>query len=249
MPKKSSMGNKMLKKGESKENLKDPVYLTFFAAFLFLSGTTLITLLAAISANREDEAYLKNALISETAVNIIASVTYYYFMVYLYADKLTLENVTSIRYLDWAFTTPLLIISFVLYTGYSSESVESLDFKPLIYIIGLNLAMLLFGYWGETKVFNFYTCLLLGFCCYSGLIYFLYDKYVKDEGDDTKTLFYVFAAIWGIYGISYLFPTRAKNISYNILDLISKAGFGVFIWLSMVTENPTQYVATREFSP
>ena len=52
----------MLKKGESKENLKDPVYLTFFAAFLFLSGTTLITLLAAISANKEDEAYLKKCI-------------------------------------------------------------------------------------------------------------------------------------------------------------------------------------------
>tara|TARA_R110001592_G_scaffold18816_14_gene77827 strand:+ start:26345 stop:27094 length:750 start_codon:yes stop_codon:yes gene_type:complete len=249
MPKKSSMGSKMLKKGESKENLKDPVYLTFFAAFLFLSGTTLITLLAAISANREDEAYLKNALISETAVNIIASVTYYYFMVYLYADKLTLENVTSIRYLDWAFTTPLLLISFVLYTGYSSKNVEGVDFQPLIYIIALNLGMLLFGYWGETKKYEFYTCLALGFACYAGLIYFLYDKYVKDEGDDTKTLFYIFAVIWGIYGISYLLPTREKNISYNILDLISKAGFGVFIWLSMVTENPNQYVAIRDFTP
>ena len=54
---------------ENKENLKDPVYLTFFAAFLFLSGTTLITLLAAISANANDQAYLKNAFISETAVN------------------------------------------------------------------------------------------------------------------------------------------------------------------------------------
>ena len=242
------MVGKMTKKGESKENLKDPVYLTFFAAFLFLSGTTLITLLAAISANKEEQAYLKNALISETAVNIIASVTYYYFMVYLYADKLTLENVTSIRYLDWAFTTPLLLISFVLYTGYSSEPVEGLNFQPLIYIIGLNLGMLLFGYWGETKKYGFYTCLALGFACYAGLMYFLYDKYVKDEGKDAKILYGIFAGIWGVYGISYLLPIRQKNISYNILDLISKAGFGVFIWLSMVMDSPTQNVATANAS-
>lgn len=235
--------SKMLKKGESKENLKDPVYLTFFAAFLFLSGTTLITLLAAISANKENEIYLKNALISETAVNIIASVTYYYFMIYLYADKLTLENVTSIRYLDWAFTTPLLLISFVLYTGYSSN--KELDFIPLIYIIILNLGMLLFGYWGETMKYEFYTCLVLGFICYALLMYFLYDKYVKDEDEEAKTLFGVFATIWAIYGVSYLLPVREKNISYNILDLVSKAGFGVFIWLSMITKSPQQYVATR----
>ena len=109
--------------------------------------------------------------------------------------------------------------------------------------------MLLFGYWGETRKYDFYACLLFGFCCYAALIYFLYDKYVKDEGEDSKTLFYVFAAIWGIYGISYLLPTREKNISYNILDLISKAGFGVFIWLSMVTSSPTQNVAVREVNP
>ena len=131
------------KKVVAKENLKRPCLSYFFCSFLFLSGSTLITLLAAISANGNKQSYLKNALISESAVNIIASVTYYYFMVYLYADKLTLENVTSIRYLDWVFTTPLLLISFVLYTAHSSGKEGSLDFTPLIYIIILNLGMLL----------------------------------------------------------------------------------------------------------
>lgn len=240
-----------MKKIESKENLKDPVYLTFFAAFLFLSGTTLITLLAAISANKEEEAYLKNALISETAVNIIASVTYYYFMIYLYADKLTLENVTSIRYLDWAFTTPLLLLSFILYSGYSRNTetdIESINFEPLIYIVLLNLGMLFFGYLGETGQFNFYLCFFLGFLCFAGLAYLLYDNYVKDDSKETEVLFGVFIAIWTLYGISYLFPLRSKNISYNILDLISKAGFGVFIWISMIIKNPKQNLAVKEVS-
>lgn len=237
-----------MKKIESKENLKDPVYLTFFAAFLFLSGTTLITLLSAISANKETESYLKNALISETAVNIIASVTYYYFMIYLYADKLTLENVTSIRYLDWAFTTPLLLLSFVLYSGYSKTSelnIYEINFEPLIYIILLNLGMLLSGYLGETRKYNFYVCFLIGFAFFAGLSYLLYDNYVKDDDEETKALFGVFISIWSFYGISYLLPLRPKNISYNILDLISKAGFGMFIWLSMVIKNPTQNIATK----
>ena len=122
---------------ENKENLKDPVYLTFYAAFLFLSGTTFITLLAALSAYEKDQVYLRQALVSETSVNIIASVTYYYFMVYLYADKLTLENVTPIRYLDWAFTTPLLIISFILFTGYSNTPGNKLDFTAISIALSL----------------------------------------------------------------------------------------------------------------
>lgn len=230
---------------ESKANLKDPVYLTFFATFLFLSGTTLITLLAALSANKKEQVYLKQALVSETAVNIIASVTYYYFMIYLYADKLTLENVTPIRYLDWAFTTPLLLISFVLFTSYESNPGETPDFVPLIYIIVLNLIMLFFGYLGEIGYLEYYSCLTAGFIAYALLIYFLWDKYVKDENEGSKILFYIFAILWGLYGLSYLLPLRSKNVAYNILDLISKAGFGVYIWLNMITSDPMQNIATK----
>ena len=236
------MKKSKLKVIETKENLKDPVYLTFFAAFLFLSGTTLITLLASLSANEENDVYLKQALVSETAVNIIASVTYYYFMIYLYADKLTLENVTPIRYLDWAFTTPLLLISFVLFTGYTSKPGDSINFEPLIYIIGLNLGMLLFGYLGETGKMGYWTALGLGFGCYAALMYFLWEKYVKDSDETSKNVYYVFVTIWGLYGLAYLLETRGKNIAYNILDLISKAGFGVLIWLTMLTDSPIQSV-------
>ena len=234
----------MLPTTENKENLQDPVYLTFYAAFLFLSGTTLITLLAALSAYGEDQVYLRQALVSETAVNIIASVTYYYFMVYLYADKLTLENVTPIRYLDWAFTTPLLIVSFVLFTGYSATPGQKIKFTPLIYIIGLNLGMLWFGYLGETGKMNFWLALLIGFAFYAVLMYYLWDEYVKDSSDSDKALYAVFVLIWGLYGVSYLLPLRSKNIAYNVLDLTSKAGFGVLIWLSMIIENPNQAVHT-----
>ena len=104
--------------------------------------------------------------------------------------------------------------------------------------------MLLFGFLGETGKYGFYQCFLLGFLCYAGLMYFLYDKYVKDENEGAKILYGIFLTIWGLYGVSYLLPLRQKNISYNILDLISKAGFGVFIWLSMVSDSPTQSVAT-----
>jgi len=234
---------KKSRKIETKESLKDPVYLTFFAAFLFLGGTTLITLLASFSANDFDENYLKQALISETAVNIVASFTYYYFIVYLYSNKLRLEDITSIRYLDWVLTTPLLLISFVLFISYSSDPGEGMIFTPLIYIIALDLGMLFFGYLGETGKFNFYLSWIIGFGYYAAMMYFLWEEYVKDSDEESRILFYVFASIWALYGLSYLLPLRPKNISYNILDLISKGGFGVYIWLNMITKNPTQSVA------
>ena len=170
-------------------------------------------------------------------------------MIYLYADKLTLGNVTPIRYLDWAFTTPLLLLSFVLVTRYTSSEGSSVDLEALIYIIILNIGMLYFGYVGEKGQMNFWYAFFLGFACYSGLIYLLWDEYVKNEDEGAKTVFYIFAVIWGLYGMAYLLPMREKNIAYNILDLISKAGFGVYIWLKLITESPQQYASFQQKTP
>ena len=188
---------------------------------------------------------LRQALVSETSVNIIASVTYYYFVSHLYSNKLALENLTPIRYLDWVFTTPLLLLSFVLITNYSSSEGETIDLEPLIYIIILNMGMLLFGFLGEKGIMNFWNAFFLGAGCYAGLMYLLYDKYVKNEDEGSKILYGVFVAIWGLYGVSYHLPIRKKNIAYNILDLVSKAGFGVYIWLKLITESPQQYASVR----
>ena len=37
-----------------------------------------------------------------------------------------------------------------------------------------------------------------------------------------------------MYGIVYFFDNNSKNISYNILDIISKVGFGLLIWYQVV---------------
>ena len=44
-------------------------------------------------------------------------------------------------------------------------------------------------------------------------------------------VFYMFAAIWTGYGFAYLLDEETKNIAYNGLDVISKAIFGVVLYL------------------
>jgi hypothetical protein len=46
-----------------------------------------------------------------------------------------------------------------------------------------------------------------------------------------KLIFFVFAIIWSFYGIAYYLDIENKNIMYNFLDVISKSGFGLFMWL------------------
>lgn len=234
-----------LKRGEIPD-LFNPVYFSFFLSFLALTGTTLITGLTVFSrgvqgnTSSEGNNYAQMALISETCVNVIAGATYYSFLKYLYEDRIKLENVTSVRYIDWFLTTPFLLISFALYCNWRYSS--QIDLIPLAYIIPLNLGMLVMGYLGETgrvsKGFGF----ILGFGFFAATMYYLYDKYVDVEGksgkerDNLEIIFWVFLSIWALYGMAYLLPVTSKNISYNILDVISKAGFGLFLWLAIIED-------------
>ena len=44
-------------------------------------------------------------------------------------------------------------------------------------------------------------------------------------------VFVIFSIIWTGYGVAYLLDEEEKNIAYNILDVTSKAIFGVVLWM------------------
>ena len=189
-------------------DLTNPMYISFFASFLALSGTTVITFLASFTTEAENNKYLRGSLISETCVNIIAGFTYTYFLKFLADKKLQLENVTTIRYIDWFLTTPLLLVSFAFYTAYSNDKRDGLDALPLIYIIVLNTLMLVAGFLGETGKIGLYQGFFLGFAFFAPLMYFVYDKYVKDsESDGNLIVLYNFCnclgSIWFCLFIRY----------------------------------------------
>lgn len=237
----SNLGN--ASKIINKVDLNSPVYLSFFLSMLALSGSTIFTVLGSLADYNKEQRYLKNALISETVVNVIAALTYLYFMQYLYENKIKLENITSIRYLDWVITTPLLLLSFALYSSYITNKnrkagtpFEDVKFSPLIYIIILNLFMLLFGFLGETKQINKHIGFGISVLFFIVLFYFIYEDYVKGKDDSLQPLFIVFTIVWFLYGLAYYLPTIRKNIAYNILDMISKSAFGIFLWFSTITD-------------
>ena len=237
----------MVKIVKPSNDLTNIVYMTFFAAFLGLSGTTLVTLLTSFSDQSKEFTYLRQALISETAVNVIAGFTYFYFLKYLYEQRLSLEKVTSVRYLDWILTTPFLLLSFALFSQYarnqnSDEEDKKIELVPLIYIVILDIFMLIFGFLGETGKIRKISGFILGFLAYGGLIALLWIYYTKDSTQSTKDVFYVFITVWALYGIAYLFPVKSKNVSYNILDIISKGGFGMLIWITLITNSETKNV-------
>ena len=233
-----------------KVNPVEGIYMSYLFSFIALSGTIAITLLATFNTKYDGSEHdLRAAFISETAVNFIAGIVYSYITKLVFSGIITLEEVTPIRYFDWVLTTPLLLLSFVLYSNFSENkelgTENSANLGPLLYIVILNLGMLLFGYLGETGKMNKKLGLFLGFLFYFGLFVSLYENYIKDSIQKNISLFYVFAFVWALYGFSYILKPFYKNVSYNVLDVVSKAGFGIYMWLGTINDVTTSIKATN----
>lgn len=235
-------------KGVDKISPNDNIYFTFFASYLALAGTTVITFLGSLGDFDENTNKLKYSLVSETCVNIIAGLTYSYIIRLLEGKDLSLNKITPIRYIDWILTTPILILSFVLYTSHYDNKArrylnpehtnENPNYKALGYIIPLNFIMLIFGYLGETGKIERNKGLIFGLAAYCAMFYSIYIEYIKDNKDKSmENVYGVFTAVWLLYGVAYLLDDVYKNIVYNFLDIISKVGFGVLIWVGTFSEN------------
>ena len=100
-------------------------------------------------------------------------------------------------------------------------------------VVILNAIMLFFGFAGEMGWISNNKAVLLGFIPFIAYFYLIYDNYAKFTKMGT-ILFYVFASIWALYGISALAPYYEKNISYNFLDLVSKNFMEIFLSVVLI---------------
>ena len=122
---------------------------------------------------------IRQLLIIELVVQMVEGM-FYLWLAYNFTKVL---NVTPKRYIDWAITTPTMLITLILYLIYLNKKVENktseLDFFTLMKdnssvitpVIILNWLMLLFGYLGEMKVIPVLLGVFLGFIQIIGRIY------------------------------------------------------------------------------
>jgi len=185
-----------------------------------------------IEVNPKDE-LLKDLLGVELFVQIIEFI-FYIWLIY-YFNKAS-RNITPIRYLDWAITTPLMLITLSAFLTHDGNTPTRLsDFlynhkSSIIKIVGLNAVMLFFGFIGEVGLLNPYISTLLGF-----IPFIINFKHIKDtflsltEDSVKKWLFYWFVFFWSLYGLFAVMNYTKKNTGYNILDIFAKNFFGVFL--------------------
>jgi len=217
--------------------------LTFNLAYILLIGSSILTGFGMLNTFPKEILPLKYILSIETCVTIIASIAYS-FLIKSYTIKQNFE-LTFYRYLDWFVTTPLLLISLIIYLSYTKNKYENnktietdddtynviLKDKNILIIILLNLLMLIFGYIGESKLINYVFANILGFIPFVTMLYIIWVNYCNQSNIH---IFIIFSIIWSMYGIVYFFDNNSKNICYNILDIISKVGVGLLIWYQVI---------------
>jgi bacteriorhodopsin len=202
--------------------LSDTTKNTFFTSYLVLFGYTIITLIEAI---RTPSATVRHIMNIETAISLVAGMVYGLLNEEIKKPGIDLKQITQYRYVDWSITTPLILLVILLF--YNGEN--SIDYKTYLGIVGLNAGMLYAGYKGETGSWSKNTGGILGFLCFGAMLALFYTCCVP--GSKNPIVFYMFALLWTLYGVAYYIEDdETKNISYNILDVLSKAIFGVVLW-------------------
>jgi bacteriorhodopsin len=195
---------------------------SFLVSYLVLLGYTSITLIEAIRTPIVNVRHIMNI---ETAVSIVASIVYGLFYEQVKTGTYDLKSFTHYRYIDWVITTPMIILGLLLFYN---QRLAAIPYETFGRIVLLDWAMLLAGYMGEIGVIPRITGFLAGFAALF-MVFYVMVMYAIPKGSNLSA-FYVFAFLWSMYGVAYMQDEATKNLMYNILDVNSKALFGIGLW-------------------
>ena len=199
----------------------------------------------------ESDQILQQILGLELIVQIIEFGFYIFFV-----SNFNLETLATSRYSDWVISTPTMLFSMAAYFFYEEQKEKNsvknnlLDFTlnnkwSLLEIFFFNFCMLAFGYLGETGIIDRYTAFALGTACFARSFYVLYTEFAE-KSIIGKQLYAILFVIWGLYGVAFLTPVVQKNISYNILDIIAKNFFGLYLYYKISSQGKSaSYFVTR----
>lgn len=198
----------------------------------------------------------KLSLLVSGLITFIAAVHYYYMKDYYMA---TGENPTSLRYIDWTLTVPLMCVEFFLLTKAAGAKLGLL-WKLIL----ASVWMLVTGYIGEAynpEGGDATHSFVWGFLSTLGYIYILYTAWMgevaklAEKSNDpvvkrgVRYLAWFVLVGWAIYPIGYMcmpggwlntaFGWGSENVDlfYNIADAINKIGFGLVVYGIAVSSN------------
>ena len=160
---------------------------------------------------------------------------------------LNYKDIIIDRYTDWMITTPVMLVTTIMFMKYEEKRIEDKleeepvkfwdfikNYKTEILVISFyNLMMLLSGYIGEKNIISKYITTPVGFFFFYKSFKLIYTDFAQ-KSKLGKQIFTFLLSIWSLYGVAALLPIKEKNISYNLLDLVSKNFYGLFIFYKIL---------------
>jgi bacteriorhodopsin len=202
------------------------VKFSFMLTYIILLTTATITFIEAIRTPSPQVRHIFNL---ETAISLIAGYFYSVFVTKINVDRIDYSDISKMRYVDWAITTPIMLLVLVLVLGQNIN--QSVKFIFYLTLVLLNYSMLAIGYLGEINILPKLYASIIGFIPFFIVFYLIYLTFIKNHNSlANKVMFYLYVTIWALYGIVYLFDEELKNICFNILDLTAKCFVGLGLW-------------------
>ena len=202
------------------------IIFSFTITYIFLLTTATITF---IEAMRTPSPAVRHVLNLETTVSLIAGYFYSIFLVKINEKKIDWNEINTLRYVDWAMTTPLMLLALSLVL--SGNIKKSLSLSLFITIIALDYVMLFLGYLGETGQLERWTAWGLSFAAFFGMFGLIYKNFIAPMYNlSNNIIFGIFVGIWTMYGVFYLMDDMYKNIGMNTMDCLAKCCFGLGLW-------------------
>lgn len=192
-----------------------------------------------IKLNDKDKV-LTEILGLETIVQLVEGLFYIYLVYSL--KYISTHVVARRRYIDWVVTTPMMLLSTIMYMDYEkkkkqNKTIRAKSFiqnnrKNITNVFLANTLMLVAGFLAEIGVLSKNIAIPTGFIFLMLSFGIIYQNYVGDI-DINKKLFVFMAGIWALYGVAAMMPSLMKNISYNMLDIVAKNFYGLFLFFKI----------------
>jgi bacteriorhodopsin len=217
-------------------NNRDLINSTFdFVIYLLVINLTFSVIFGIINLN------FRTILAIESLICIVAGIVYYLIInIYRKTSNMTLadwDKITTLRYIDWSITTPLLILSFSLFLA-NGEKVKNLG-NFIVSLIFFDLIMILAGFLGSKNIISDVLSQIIGFGAYFMIFFLMYNKFFREVTLTVNILFkeiffYIMLFLWFIYGVIYNLSTINRNIITNVLDALAKGVFGLTLSICLL---------------
>lgn len=212
--------------------MKDAIRWSLYASLAAQWSTLFMNFWSFTLPLSPTDMILRTVLWIETVVQVIELAFYSWYSMYF----ATVAEATFYRYHDWVITTPLMLFSTMVYYEYRNNPEEEITlesfwekhWKTVLTVFAFNMIMLGFGYAYERNVLDIVTSNALGFVGFAGSFYVIWDAFASKSPDNFPLYAFMFS-VWFLYGIAAFFNSVWKNVSYNLLDVVAKNFYGVFL--------------------